>query len=556
MALLLRRTSAEGASIDREVEGVVTVGRATDNHIELPGLRVALHHLRLTQVSTTTLLAECTGSAEITVNDRPGQRTVDIDEGDEIRIGPHRILFGTTDEGVPLLEVHEASAGATGADEHSITTLAESGWKMRGWAWGVAGVVFVLALLAPLLLSGVSVPILLSAWLPSDQIWSSGRIGDAHASFGRDCRTCHASLFRKVADTSCLACHTKVAQHGDHADAMQQSGLDHRRCASCHFEHSGRHGMVARHDGLCIDCHGTPDHLSALAKSPAIHDFEHSHPPFAVEVGRRQDGAAADPVRVALDENARDTSGLFFSHHLHLEEKGLRGDKKNPRETLTCASCHEPDRSGSGFRPPRFEDHCQRCHQLDVEFGGRPMRLPHGHSDVVRAQLEAAIAHPASVPILDVSPPAPVEDDAAAARRRPAEVAPRGAGLEILSSVDGIFEKRICAKCHEVDLGPPKTVGSPQLRQSWMVRARFTHQPHRTVSCETCHAAKDSNDSDQLVLPQIDSCRACHTTADSIHSVRTPCVDCHRFHQATTLEMGPIREPVNLKGVRSNAPKP
>jgi predicted CXXCH cytochrome family protein len=165
---------------------------------------------------------------------------------------------------------------------------------------------------------------------------------------------------------------------------------------------------------------------------------------------------------------------------------------------------------------------------------------------VVRAQLEAAIAHPASVPTIDVPAAAPQDDDPD--RRRPGEVAPRGAGLEVLSSVDGIFETRICAKCHEVDPGPPKTVSAPHLRESWMVRARFTHQPHRAIDCQSCHAAKDSTDSDQLVLPQIDTCRTCHTTADSIRSVQTPCVDCHRFHQAREAVMGPTI----LKGVRAH----
>lgn len=548
--IIVRQTRAEGASIDRPVEGVVTVGRATDNHIELPGLRVALHHLRITPLSRAVLLAECTGSADITVNDRPGQRTAEIGEGDEIRIGPHRLLFGTGDDGVPVLQVIEQDAGDTGAAETSATTLADAGWTMRRWAWGAAGLVFVLGLLAPLLLRGVSLPLLLSPWLPTDQLWSSGRISDAHASFGQDCGTCHASLFKQVQDRACLACHTTVAQHSDHAQAMEQSGLDRRRCATCHFEHSGHQGMVARHDGLCVDCHGAPDHVPALDKSPAIRDFERSHPPFRVEVGRRKDGAPADPVRVPLDAKARDTSGLIFSHHLHLAEKGLRGDnRKEPREVLECASCHEPDRGGGGFRAPRFEDHCQRCHQLDVEFGGRPMRLPHGHSDVVRAQLDAAIAHPESVPTIELPPP--VQD---ADRRRPGDVASRGAGLEVLASVDGIFEKRICAKCHEIDAGPPRTVSAPRLRESWMVHARFTHAPHRTVACDECHAAKASTDSDQLVLPQIETCRACHTTADTIHSVQTPCVDCHRFHQATTLEMGPRQ--IQLKGLRPHDAKP
>ncbi len=52
--------------------------------------------------------------------------------------------------------------------------------------------------------------------------------------------------------------------------------------------------------------------------------------------------------------------------------------------------------------------------------------------------------------------------------------------------------------------GEPVQVVAPRLRQTWMVHARFTHAPHGAVACETCHDAGGSEDSDTLLLPQIE----------------------------------------------------
>src|SRR5690606_39051229 len=100
-------------------------------------------------------------------------------------------------------------------------------------------------------------------------------------------------------------------------------------------------------------------------------------------------------------------------------------------------------------------------------------------------------------------------------------------------------ERRVCAKCHEVDKpeGAFARVREPLLRKTWMPMARFTHEPHQWVACDSCHAASVSADSNDLLLPQIESCRACHGGVDSSARIQSTCIDCHRFHQAADLTM-------------------
>jgi predicted CXXCH cytochrome family protein len=81
-------------------------------------------------------------------------------------------------------------------------------------------------------------------------------------------------------------------------------------------------------------------------------------------------------------------------------------------------------------------------------------------------------------------------------------------------------------------------VVAPRLRQTWMVHARFTHAPHGAVACETCHDAGGSEDSDTLLLPQIETCRTCHGTVDSFDTFETRCADCHQYHQGSVLHHG------------------
>jgi predicted CXXCH cytochrome family protein len=531
MTLLIRRTAADGARLEQSVEGEVTVGRATDNTVQLSGLLVALRHLRLKPISNLRLHAECVSAADITVNGMAGQRAAELVAGDEIRIGPHVLHFGVDgDEPRLVLEVREQDSSHGADPTEAITSLAEAGWRMRRPAYWGAGVVLLLLFLLPLLLRLFSAPEAVGRWVPSDRLWSSGQVSNAHAQFQNRCEVCHEGLFQQVRDSACLTCHQGIAHHGDDPKAMHTAGLDGRSCASCHYEHGGPHAVLPRHPATCTGCHASPTDFAALVKTGAVTDFANGHPAFKVHLSLRKDGVPRQERQV-LGPKVRDQSGLIFPHDLHLDAKGVRGP--DGREVLSCASCHVPGVGQVGFRPIRFESDCQRCHQLDVDLNGLPFRLPHGDSDAVRSLMQAAVS---AKPLAETSD-AVVEEES---RRRPGERADRGDGRSTLGEVDEIFDRRVCAKCHEIARteGAPLAVLKPQLSQSWMTQARFTHAPHQWVACDVCHAAKTSANSDDLMLPQIETCRSCHGGVDSTGQIQSTCIDCHRFHQAATLQMG------------------
>ncbi|MEQ1439435.1 FHA domain-containing protein [Fontimonas sp. SYSU GA230001] len=531
--ILIRRFDPEGARTEQGCEGSISIGRATDNTIQLPGLLVALHHLRVSPAGGMRLQMDVLSTAGVIVNGAPVQGTTELLPGDELGIGGHRVHIGVDDaRSAPVLEVHEHDARAAAERTGGQSSLDRAGWRMRRPALIGLGLVLVLTLIVPLILRALPLPVWVGDWAPSERLWSSGRISNAHAHFGQQCGVCHESLFVRVRDQACLGCHATIKHHGDDAQGMAAAGLDDRRCASCHFEHGDAHAVLPQHPATCTGCHATPQDFAALSGVGAVTDFARKHPPFRTTATVLRDGQR-ETRRAELTPGTRDQSGLIYPHDLHLNPKGIRGE--NGKEVLQCADCHRPGAGDVGFAPVRFERDCQRCHQLDVTLGGLPFRLPHGDSDAVRSLLEGAVGmKPVAAPkAADVQG----ED-----RRRPGVRAERGDDTGSASEIDGIFERQVCAKCHEVTRteGQVVAVSAPALRQTWMPMARFTHAPHQWVSCEVCHAASTSSDSNDLLLPQIETCRGCHGGVGSDGKIQSTCIDCHRFHQAATLSMSKL----------------
>lgn len=521
MALQIRRYAADGAHTDTPVDGSITIGRATDNTLQLSGLLVGLHHARLDPASTYGLRLQALTQAGVDINGAAGQREAELMVGDELSIGGHRLRLALADDGQSLmLEVREREGREEAGTVAEIASLEAAGWRLRRPA--VIGLLLVLGftLMMPLLLRWWSPPETVRAWLPSDQLWSSGRVSDAHQHFAQQCEVCHETPFVQVRDESCLTCHQTIAQHVHEPDVIAEAGLDQMRCASCHFEHGGTHAVVTRSPTLCVDCHADlPSHGGA---EQGVTDFESAHPEFRMTVTRFSEGQATT-VREPWSPQLQDQSGLIFPHDLHLAADGVRGP--DGLEPLKCASCHVPDVGAVGFQRQDFGRDCQRCHQLDVDIGGLPFRLPHGDTEAVRTLLESAVGLPDMAPD-PVSP--------RSSRRRAGFEADRNTEGELFDEVDEVFERRVCAKCHEVERpeGQPVQIRAPLLRKSWMPSARFTHEAHQWVDCAQCHAAEGSDNSDQLLLPSISSCRACHAGVGSRSGIQSTCITCHQFHQA------------------------
>jgi predicted CXXCH cytochrome family protein len=66
----------------------------------------------------------------------------------------------------------------------------------------------------------------------------------------------------------------------------------------------------------------------------------------------------------------------------------------------------------------------------------------------------------------------------------------------------------------------------------YMTKGWFSHETHKTESCSSCHAAAKSMNADELLLPDIDSCRSCHGGEASNAKVPSSCALCHSYHFA------------------------
>lgn len=526
--LLIRRHLPDGTLTEQEFDGAeLSIGRATVNDLQLPGLLVAQQHARVTVNLPRGLKLESLTTAGVETEGRIGVQAVELRSGDELRIGGHRLRLEPPADGSGwVLDVDVVESRDVLMRAGASTDLAGAGWTQRRWALWLAGAALVLGLLIPLISRYVPLPAAVSAILPTDHLWLSGRVSNAHAHFAGSCGACHETLFVQVRDQACLKCHDSVAQHSDNPAIFGADGIEGRRCASCHREHGGAHAVLPAHPGVCTDCHANPK-FADFPDLQEVRDFGKAHPEFRPTVAVMKDGNWAT-ARASLGE-ARDRSGLAYPHDLHLKAEGVQGPEG--KEVLKCPACHVPDLTKAGFKPIGFEPHCQRCHQLDVLTESGAERLPHGDNDQVRNAIRAMFSRekPLTRQIADVF-----------SRLRPGDDARRGGPQTADEMIEEVFEKRVCVKCHEILREPGKAPGAraPELQESWLVHARYTHADHTWVSCGECHAAESSKTSEDLLLPSIKSCRNCHGGVDSAQGVQSTCIDCHAFHQASKLTFG------------------
>ncbi|RMG46152.1 MAG: hypothetical protein D6723_17355 [Acidobacteria bacterium] len=83
----------------------------------------------------------------------------------------------------------------------------------------------------------------------------------------------------------------------------------------------------------------------------------------------------------------------------------------------------------------------------------------------------------------------------------------------------------------ESGAGPWLTFESPAIPDRWFVHSVFDHRAHRALACVACHAGvSESRRTADVLLPGIQSCRACHSGDGG---ARTSCVECHEYHQWT-----------------------
>ena len=77
---------------------------------------------------------------------------------------------------------------------------------------------------------------------------------------------------------------------------------------------------------------------------------------------------------------------------------------------------------------------------------------------------------------------------------------------------------------------PAWDVAPVYINQHWMPLSRFDHGAHANETCESCHSAKTSLVSSDILMPDIASCQTCHGDERTDDKLVSVCLDCHSFH--------------------------
>ncbi len=516
--------SATGTVEQRErvFEGdSLTLGRATDRVLHLKDRRVALKHARILH-SGGRILISSSATAGVIVNGAV-QRDAQLRVGDTVGIGSNLLKLFDPPAGFDLAFTVELDPAARAVETAPLTPRLDLRLRTRWVSWALFVGVLAACLFIPAL--GVKDADLQQALrtmpFPDDGWWRSGALHAAHGTLDSTCEKCHEQPFVRVRDGACLSCHAGSL----HSHAESHATFADARCTDCHAEHQPAQ-LLRAGDQLCAGCHENTEenHKNHIDMKFIATDFLTDHPPF-----READALLG----------GQDRSGLKFPHDVHLDPAGL----KAPQGTVVmgCADCHRPEPGGARMQPIRMETHCQNCHRLDFDPADPQRQVPHGDAGQV---LQTLIEY-YSARYLESYP-----DPLALARpsrmaQRPGVVlnaAERERALELARAkaqvtARDLFERRVCASCHEVRAeGSRWRVEPAQLIGRWMPRARFDHSRHATAAspCESCHAAKDSGAAEDVLMPDIGQCRQCHAGSRSAHTaenlVPSACTLCHDFH--------------------------
>ena len=318
------RESARLVEIDKDA---FAIGRGTDCELQLPDLRVALLHARVSEIGPGVVAVEADGAQTFVSGGRRTRRVeLKLTADRTIEIGPYGLTFKHED-GRTVIDVVRAEAALkamTSEEADAVFSLKGTGLSKRWPAWGLAALVVAACLIFPLWSFGhkaaplgaatigtrtidipavaAQTPQMTQISLSAGRMWSPGPLSDAHAFLGADCKSCHTKALTSVQDETCLHCHKGLQAHADAhlmGLAMPPASLGQQgtraiaarfdkplgRCASCHMEHMGQAGIMNKSSALCSDCHAKLDQrLGQRASIGNASDFAAAHPQFSPTV--------------------------------------------------------------------------------------------------------------------------------------------------------------------------------------------------------------------------------------------------------------------------------
>lgn len=557
MDALLRelREGADGISEyhDTEISGTeLTIGSAADQNIQLLGRGIAPEHAVIRKAGSQLELI-CRRGEYVRLNGKK-RASSRLTAGDVIELAGHLLRITPAPPGFSTaIELQpNARIGASAFEGAFRTDLSQTWLGKRAMAW--TGVVLVM-------LFGLALPMLVMklhhadlptpSWLPGDKFWNSGPLHRVHQqAIGDRCDTCHQKLFQRVQDSACVDCHRTTHDHIMPARlALTELGPT-PRCATCHREHNEPATfLVNSGDGMCVDCHGDPKHGFGRIEVDRVLGFGlERHPEFKAHLLASSAAAAGagftyewKTVIAALDQ-AVEQSNLKFSHQQHLDpDRVLRRGDSQP---MNCADCHRLESDGEHFAPISMEGQCAACHELTFDPSAPDRQLPHGKPREVVLTLQDYFTRKFSDPNAGRATrerrrlPGHQEEEETCTGV-PFDCAMRSARKEIESQ----FTRRGCIGCHGVidtqasNVFDRFQVVPIRFARDYFPASHFDHRSHQIqgkltgdAACLSCHAAKKSKDSSDLMVPGITKCAQCHGDKAAAGRVTVQCVSCHEYH--------------------------
>lgn len=536
----------------------LSIGSAPNQSVQLLGHTIAPRHAIIKSTSDGAVI-ECARGRSVAV-DGEQRSSGALRDGSVIELGGHRLTLVRAPAGFDLaLEVRRNANVAASEFEGAFRTDLDQTWLSKRFAaWMLAAATLLIFGVVPLLvvlLRSDDTQETASHFLPSDALWSSGPLTPAHQlAAGERCDVCHQNLFERVQDNACQSCHETTHDHIPAATLARTSLGPTERCATCHREHKESTSfLVSRDDAGCTGCHANSgEQFPSLDIQPVTGFDAQRHPEFQAHllkpVTQELDAKVEWAIEIAALAKAREQSNLKFSHAQHLDPaKVLR---TSDSEALGCAECHRLSADGEHFERITMQTSCASCHELTFDPGAPDRQLPHGKPREVVQTLQDYFTRK----FADPTPPKasferrriPGHDAQEETCNGPVlACAMRSAAREAETQ----FARRGCVSCHDVvdtraeELADRYRVSPVRLTSDYFPGSHFSHRSHRVqgkltgdAACQSCHEAKPSTSSADLLVPGLENCMQCHRERQSRFArasstqIKLECVSCHAYH--------------------------
>jgi hypothetical protein len=490
----------------------VTIGRGTDNDIQLSGLAIELHHSELRKQPDGVHLHKVEAT-DVEINGRKASERK-LKDKDRIRIGNFQLTVlpvqGDEDVRIELEAITRRRSEIEELFSRTLVGLNRGFFTERKLSWlaviAIPAVFFALPVAtAPQGTTGTAKQERGHGIM--ETLWDTGPMARAHSYFAEECSRCHVQPFTRVLDVQCLACHTDISAHTP--PDVKVIDLETVRCASCHMEHNGRFDLQRLDQELCAECHTQLGDYAPNTRVREVSDFGSDHPEFRMTVptealeaptpGRMQ-ARTADLTRTgrALERiewgpALKEVSGVKFNHVRHVGREEIKGGSG---KLLDCGDCHQMDSAGKNMLDVNFEKHCQSCHSIGFDERFEKREAIHGDPVAMRADI---------LEFYTSKELERIEEQKRVRRERVGEPVSEGERAAALEGAKRMAERAsdflfregeppgACANCHTVKASSASDGGDDvapvRLLNLWLPMSVFAHKTHEPFACRDCHPA-------------------------------------------------------------------